>query len=58
MEAAPFGRIDKPPPARKGACQENLLFRFSNSDVLHLVISGLSRKYIFITQEEKIQDIS
>jgi hypothetical protein len=34
------------------------LFGPANSDVLHLIIAGISRKYIFITQEEEIQDIS
>jgi hypothetical protein len=33
-------------------------FRIANSDVLHLIIAGFSRKYISITQKEKNQDIS
>ena len=42
---------------------ENVIITFSpfnpaNSDIFHLIISGLSRKYTFTTQKEKIQDIS
>ncbi len=33
-------------------------FHSSNSTVLHLIISGLSRQNIFITPEEESQDIS
>jgi hypothetical protein len=33
-------------------------FNRANSDFVHFIISGLSRKYIFTTHEEEIQDIS
>jgi len=44
--------------AIRGFPETLTLFSPINSHVLHLTISGLSRKLLFTTQKEKIQDIS
>jgi hypothetical protein len=48
----------KEAPAFRGCFGISTLFSPINSDVLRLTIFGLSRKCIYITQEENIQDIS